>query len=280
MKFFLLNSQIKGLFYYKILNVCALMLIFSKSNSLKNNIHNEIQKKFEITNYKINYYIDAHSENVCDIKVKEIVSYKLPVTSNNIIHSIVSKKNSFTDLKVKVLTKDVKIKNYNIKNINNQIKSLFDENDNQFYRNRWLFTVELSSSVTSVEMEFQYDIQRAVMIDSVNNNDLVHISFINPFSFYVKNLYFSVFVKNFKNLELGDLKIPAVSTVTKKNNIFEIKTVTSLPPLGLLKMEFTLPLEITVCEPVFVNFVYYGMIVITVIFSLITLIAIVSIYKE
>ena len=44
-------------------------------------------------------------------------------------------------------------------------------------------------------------------------------------------------------------------------------------------MQFTLPIEISVCEPVFVNFVYLGMIEITVIFSLITLIAFVSILK-
>jgi hypothetical protein len=45
-------------------------------------------------------------------------------------------------------------------------------------------------------------------------------------------------------------------------------------------MQFTLPLEITVCEPNMVKLVYYGMIGMTASFIIIAIVAFAYIYKE
>lgn len=291
-----MNIQVtsKGKFYstkYNFLFTLALIL-FTSSNSL-NLIHLNHRmahqfvphsleyKNYRMTDYHINYYINAKNENPCDISVKEVVSYESPSRINEIVHSILSKKLPYTNFKVSVLSQGVRIHSTNIEKSNEHRKYFINKVESQIYRDRWIITTQLTSSVPKVTLEYEYTIQRGIMIDPLNEYDLIKVSIINPFSERLYNLKLSVFIENFKNLENKNIQIPPFSKIQKKdNNMIEIFTQRSLPVYGQLYMQFTLPLEITVCEPNMVKLVYYGMIGMTASFIIIAIIAFAYIYKE
>jgi hypothetical protein len=291
-----MNSQItnKGKIYsikYNFLFTLALML-FTTSNSLNlihlnhRMTHQFVPQSLEYKNYKlkdyhINYYINSKNENACDIHVKEVVSYESHTTVNEVVHSILSKKLPYTDFKVSIITPGVRVYKTNIEKSNEHRKYFITKGESQIYRDRWIITTQLSTSVSKVTVEYEYTIQRGIMIDPLNEYDLIRVSIINPFSERLYNLKLSVFIENFKNLENKNIQIPPFSKIQRKdNNLIEIFTERSLPVYGQLLMQFTLPLEITVCEPNMVKLVYYGMIGMTASFIIIAIVAFAYIYKE
>jgi len=266
-----------------LLSCCSNAYRYLSMNSQQNNefLPNTLKTNQQIQNYNINYYVDAGKQNACDIKVKESVSFKVDQPTDRLVHAILSKKLPYSDFTVASLTPGAVIKNVEITKKNLHRTNFINREDSQIYRDRWLITVEFTSKVNSAVLEYNYDIQRAVMIDPMNEYDVIRISIINPFSNRLDDLKFSVFLQNFKNLHQEKIRVPPYSSLdsSDKNNI-QISTTRSLPMYGQLFMQFTLPMEITVCEPNMVKLIYYGMVGMTVSFVLIALIAFAYIYKE
>ena len=238
-------------------------------------------KDFQIADYQMNYYIDSKKENACDIKVKEIITYNSTKKLGRVVHTILSKKLPYEDFKIRVLTPGVKINESKVVKTAIVKKHFINQNDSVNFRDRWIISIEFTEKVQNVTVEYEYDIQRAVMIDPVNDNDLIRISVINPFSLKLDNLKLNVFIDNFKNLDSFRLRVPPYSNIHQINkDSIQIKTVRTLPVFGQVFIQFNLPLEITVCDPKMVKLVYYGMIAMTASFVIISIIAFAYIYKE
>jgi len=244
-------------------------------------VPNTLKTNQNILDYNIGYYVDAGKQNACDIKVKETLSYSVDQPTNKIIHAILSKKLSYSDFTVASLTAGAAIKTIEISKSNAHRTQFINKDESQIYRDRWLINIEFTNNITTAVLEFNYNIQRAVMIDPMNEYDIIRISIINPFSNRMENLKFSVYLQNFKHLQNESIRVPPFSTLnaSDRNNI-QISTTRSLPVYGQLFMQFTLPMEITVCEPNMVKVVYYGMVGMTASFVIIALIAFAYIYKE
>jgi len=78
------------------------------------------------------------------------------------------------------------------------------------YQNR------IIKKVQSVTLEYEYTIQRAVMIDPLNEYNLIRISVINPFFARLNDLKFTVLIHKLQKLRNENIRIPPFSTITNR----------------------------------------------------------------
>jgi len=240
---------------------------------------NSNKRNFNVQNYSIKYIIDAKKKS-CDMQVVESVNYMFTKPTRHIIHVVLSKKLPYYDIQAFSKTNRVMINKISVVRSNIMQDDFISRNFHNFYRYRWIYSIELNKEISNVAIDYEYMIERAIFVDPTHELDIIKIGVINPFNFQ-SNLNFTISIQNFNNLTPNQIRSPPSSKVTYKgNNKIEINTQRTMPVYGQILMQFSLPMEISVCEPKLVFTVYVGMIAMTTLFLVFSLIAFFYIYKE
>ena len=219
----------------------------------------------------------------CDILTIEKVQFNFNTPTDVIHHLIVSKKKQLygflVDLPLNSNLSIRKIEIFQDKSLRNRfyhdsgnLGSTASASVNSFYRDRWLISVVLDKKVTRVNLIYKFYTQAAIKVDNVNKKNLLKSYMVNPYPFEIKNLTIELLLLNFEHLKEEDLTIPAFSKLTKVNlnnqlhfgKGFKISIDKILPIHSEFLIQLTLPMEILSCEAGLVNFVYFGLIGMTV----------------
>jgi hypothetical protein len=149
------------------------------------------------------------------------------------------------------------------------------------FRDRWVITTQFMRPLTEVELEYTYYMERAVLIDTVSEQNYLKFVIINPLE-EISNYTLLIELKNFKKLNAEMIKTPAESliTVSEKDSLVKIISKVAFRKHSENEVNINLPLELIACERDLVNVVYFGLIGMVVLFILMTLVTLVYVYKE
>jgi hypothetical protein len=232
------------------------------------------------------FTFDANSGSNCDVQVIDRIKFKYPNPTLKVEHMIISKKMPLYGFKVSSRELDVQISNINIfQDTSFQQRFFVDENNNFLsFRDRFLVTAELSKAVTEIELEFEYNMQRAILIDNNTQLNNLKAMMINPYHFDLENYRIIINLLNFRNIDLNYLKIPAESSLRsyteKRGRGIQISQVRKFNTHAEFEMTVSLPMEIYTCEGNIVNLVFYGLLGISIIFVIMSIWTFARLYKE
>jgi hypothetical protein len=217
----------------------------------------------------------------CDVQVREKISFAFPAKTNTIDHIIISKKTPLYGFTVDSLTQGVVIKSVDLYQDTSYKQRVFidDEERKLVFRDRWLITVNLGTEVTHVDLEFSYTMQRAVLIDPINNLNYLNFNVINP---YPEDINYRVLIKllNFDDLHSDALIVPNDTLVKVYPGGYELESDTLFYGHSEYDLNLVLPMEMETCEKGLVNIVYYSLIAMSSIFVTLSLITMFYISKE
>jgi hypothetical protein len=227
----------------------------------------------------------------CDLNVKERVRFKFTNPTSIIDYIIISKKIPLFGFTVREINDpNTNLVNQNLITSSNVFQDssfkqrIFVDSSGKrlIFRDRWLISTHLNREVDEIQLEFEYYMQRALLIDSDNNQNLLKIELINPSSNDILNYQLQINLFNFKRLHAEDLTIPpyAVINVSKNNKSVTITSPKQFEKHSEYDLNINLPLEIDSCEGNLVNVVYYGLIGMSAVFVLVSIATLAFLYKE
>jgi hypothetical protein len=226
------------------------------------------------------FTLDKKKDN-CDIQVKERVSFTFPKATKSIDHIIISKKTPLYGFAVDSHTASVIVKSIDLYQDTSYKQRMFtdDEERKLYFRDRWLITVSLNTEVKTVDLEFTYFMQRAVLIDPINNLNYLNFNVFNP---YPEDIQYRVIIKllNFDNLKDDELMIPNDTIVKVYPSGLEMESNTLFFGHSEYDLNLILPMEMETCEKSLVNLVYYTLIGMSFTFIALSLITMFYISKE
>jgi hypothetical protein len=248
--------------------------IFIKENNEQNSKIKNIQGASSI------FTLDK-KKGSCDIQVKEKISFVFPQKTNTVDHIIISKKTPLYGFVVESLAPGIIVKTVELYQDTSYKQRIFidDEERRLAFRDRWLVTVALNTSVTQVDLEFSYYMQRAVLIDPINSYNYLNFNVINP---YPEDINYKVQIKllNFEDLDPDSLSVPNDTMVKVYPGGYEIESNTLFYGHSEYDLNLVLPMELETCEKGLVNIVYYSLIVMSSIFVFLSVITLFYISKE
>jgi hypothetical protein len=261
-------------------------------------IHQAYRKKYDETiplkeeGTKNSYSIESMNQiftldtikKSCDVHVTEKVNFKFPVLSDKINYIIISKKTPLYGFTAEVTGKSknsVKVNGVKLYQDSSFRQRIFVDTEGRrlSFRDRWMVSVSLSNPVQEIEIDFNYSMQRAVLIDSIGEANYLKFTLINPLN-TINNYKFSINLLGFQNLKPETLKIPMDSIIKKVPYGIEIETKRQYRKHSEYEINLSLPYELTSCEGNIVNVVYYGLIGMSVLFIVMSIFTLAFVYKE
>lgn len=231
-----------------------------------------------------NVILDKKNEG-CDLIAKEKVLFSFDKLTSDLKHVIFSRRNSLYDFKVKI-SDSVANSNPNLRILdtklysNSQVKRLlynaFSNSDStRNFKETWLISINLSVPVKEIEIEFFYNIQYGLYIDTYSRKNIFQYEFINPYSFPLNNFQLNIEIKNFNDLNIDNIKSPEEgfiqSLIASKG--LKITLNKNLPEMSQYSINLPLPYEIDSCNKTFadaVNIILYSTTFLITIIGLIT----------
>jgi hypothetical protein len=243
----------------------------------------EIKSNYSITSMNQIFTLDANKKS-CDVHVSEKASFKFPSYSDKINYIIISKKTPLYGFAAQVVgtaINSVQVTDAKLYQDSSFRQRIFVDTEGRrlSFRDRWMVSVSLSHPVKEIEIEFNYSMQRAVLIDSIGEANYLKFTLINPLN-TINNYKLSLNLLGFQNLKPETLKIPMDSIIRKVPFGIEIETKRQYRKHSEYEINLSLPYELTSCEGNIVNVVYYGLIAMSVLFIVMSIFTLAFVYKE
>jgi hypothetical protein len=252
-----------------------------KNEQIQQKENDEQNSKIKNINSSTSIFTLDKKKGNCDVQVREKISFSFTKPTTSIDHIIISKKTPLYGFSVESVTPSVIVKSTDLfQDTSYQQRTFIDEEERHlFFRDRWLITVNLGAPVTQVELEFVYNMQRAVLIDPVNNLNYLNFNVINP---YDEDINYNVIIKllNFKDLNSDSLLTPSDTLVKSYPGGVELHSTTLFFGHSEYDLNLVLPMEMETCEKGLVNLVYYGLIAMSFTFVSMSLITMFYLSKE
>jgi hypothetical protein len=254
----------------------------------------EVENKPDITTiesptkYKVENIINTITLDVsqisCDVKVNEKVKFYFPQPQMSLDYLIISKKIPYYGFEVKMIPQsDAFISSRVVSQDSSFRQRIFQDSLGRrlIFRDRWVITTHFNRPLEEVELEYTYYMERAVLIDTVNEQNYLKFVIINP-NDEITNYTMLIELKNFKKLNAEMIKAPTDSLIFVSNRDSSVKIESKVPfrKHSENEVNINLPLELIACERELVNFVYFGLIGMAILFVLLTLITLAYVYKE
>jgi hypothetical protein len=241
------------------------------------------KNNYTITSMDQSFILDAFKKS-CDVQVSEKVNFKFPAYSDKINYIIISKKTPLYGFGAQVVGKtnnNVKVVSVKLYQDSSFRQRIFVDTEGRrlSFRDRWMISVGLSSPVQEIEIEFNYSMQRAVLIDSIGEANYLKFILINPLH-TINNYKLSINLLGFQNLKVENLKVPMDSMIKNVPYGIEIETKRQYRKHSEYEVNLSLPYELTSCEGNIVNVVYYGLIGMSVLFIIMSIFTLAFVYKE
>ena len=228
-----------------------------------------------------NIYTLNKLSNSCDVGVQERVKFKLESPQNIVDHIIISKKTPLYGFTVMAITPGVVINHFEVFQDASFKERIFTDSLERrlMFRDRWLIAVYLNKEVTEVELEFGYNMQRALLIDPNANVNYLNLNIINP---YPNSINYDIKMKllNFQKLDKDNLNVPYNTAINSYKNGLDMDMQTVFDGHTEYDVTILLPMEIETCERGLVDIVYYGLIVMSLSFIILSLITMYNLYKD
>jgi hypothetical protein len=228
-----------------------------------------------------NIYTLNKKSNSCDVGVKERIKFKLQSPQNIIDHIIISKKTPLYGFTVFAITPGVLFNHFEIFQDSSFKERIFiDSSDRRLlFRDRWLVAVYLDKEVSEVELEFGYNMQRALSIDPNANVNYLNLNVINP---YPSSINYDITLKllNFQTINEDSLNVPYDTVIKSYKGGLDMEMQTQFDGHSEYDVTILLPMEIETCERGLVDLVYYGLIIMSFSFIVLSLITMYNLYKD
>ena len=236
--------------------------------------------KYEIKSMTSNFFIDNKTKS-CDVKVidKLIISMQQP--SDRLDYIIISKKTPLYGFTPR--TKSTQIKMFDVLEDSSFKQRIYIDSDGKriTFRDRWLVSIQFSEIVKEVEMELEYYMQRALLIDSIKEANFLKFSLINPHPFDVNPYIIIVNLVNYEKLKPEQINVPVNGSVmTNGKEIVQIVTKKIYEKHSEIEVFLTLPYELSTCDGNIVNIVFYGLVFTSVMFVILSMITMFFLSKE
>jgi len=237
---------------------------------------------YKINSMVTNLYLDAKIKS-CDVKVVDTLKIFMNQPSDRLDYIIISKKIPFYGFTPKMISSDVEIKKFEVFEDSSFKQRIYIDLDGRklSFRDRWLISIEFSKPTQEIEMELEYFLQRAVLIDNIKEANYLKVSFINPHPYNIVNYSITVNLLNFDKLNPEQIKTPSNgSVIINGKKDIQIVTTKRYEKHSEIEVFLSLPYELASCDGNLVNIVFYGLIFTSATFVVLSLITIGFLYKE
>jgi hypothetical protein len=238
---------------------------------------------FIIESFSSKFTFDASNPSSCDISAKDSILFKFEKPTNEIQHVIISEKMPLYGFTAKSLSSGVHVEKFRVFQDNSFKHRIFVDSDNKKmrFRDRWLVSVHLNKEVNEVEIDFGYNMQRAILIDMYNELNYLRVNLINPYPQDIEDYNIIIEIKNFEDIDKSALKYPEGSELVMINDTdFKISNRKPFTKHSELNINLSLPLEVMSCEGSYMNLVFYGIVFISILLLGIAIYSFFYIYKE
>jgi hypothetical protein len=227
--------------------------------------------------------------NGCNIKFDEKTSFTFENQTEIIHYTIISKRlslNSFIPYISEEDNNKTSITSFNLyKDKSNRQRTVINEEKDDSknsikFRDRWVVEVNLSKPVLRVSINFSYYGERAILINTKSNSNILNLSLFNPYSesFPYK---INLLLVDFDNFNTENIFLPENSLLKQRSNkINEIQMHRYFDSHSEYDFTLTFPLEINSCDGNFLNMMYYGLIGMTSVFAIISVAIVIYMSKE
>jgi hypothetical protein len=267
-----------------ILEQNLIQLPFDSSPSYSNQIKKlkNFANEYEIQSMSTNFYLDAKKKS-CDVKVADRMKILMNQPSDRLDYIIISKKTPLYGITPKILSGNVEIKNFEVYEDSSFKQRIYIDSEGRklSFRDRWLISMEFSKPVGELEMELEYFLQRAILIDNIKEANYLKVSLINPHQFNIEGYNIVVNLLNFEKLNPEEINTP-INGMVKVNGKEDIQIITNkkYEKHSEIEVFLSLPYELVSCDGNLVNIVFYGLIFTSATFVVLSLITIGFLYKE
>lgn len=280
---------IKNTNYYCLLFIINISILFDFSSNLSKHspifspdrLYINENNNTIINDIRNSIYIDPINLN-CNIKFIETIDLAFNNPTDTVYYIVISRKLSLRSFSPSLLNKDISIIRYEVYNdLSHKQRTFYDEDEKRklSFRDKWLICITLSKPVKRIQINIEYYADRGVLIDNESEDNIIDLSFFNPYSTSINYMIFIV-LSNIKDFDIKRMSIPYDAVINNKKENKEIYIHRTFHSFTKHDISLYLPLFISDCDGGFINFLFYGLILSTTTFGFISLMTLIYLYKE